>query len=234
MTTGIVPDGAGRALELRQRLAGDLASVLLDVDLVEQLPTDRAPDRLVAGLHAGVADGDALHGEQRLDLIVLGEHPVAVGDEDAAPAVGHPRRDLLDGGALRPSGLVGPGQQRDLGRLLDVLGQHGDLVGPAGVDPAEGDRAVLAGRASRRGGGRFGRGPQPGFGQIGGVGESGRLADDDADAGAPVASGAQLLDPAVVEPGRRGPPVLDEDLGEVAARAQRRAENALNYGGVEH
>ena len=86
---------------------------------------------------------------------------------------------------------------------------------------------------SRRGG-RFGRGPQPGLGEVGGVGETRRLADDDADAGAPVASGAQLFDSAVVEPGRRGPPVLDEDLREVTAGAQRGAENALNYGGIEH
>ena len=108
------------------------------------------------------------------------------------------------------------------------------LVRPGRLDPAEGDRAILAGRASGRGGGRLGRGPQAGFGEIGGMGEAGGVADDDADAGAPVAPGAQLLDSTVVESGRRGPPVLDEDLREVTAGAQCRAENALNYGGIEH
>jgi predicted thioesterase len=66
------------------------------------------------------------------------------------------------------------------------------------------------------------------------MGESSGFADDDTDARASVASGAQLLDSAVVEPGRRGPPVLDEDLREVTAGTQCRAENALNCRGIEH
>src|SRR5206468_6264532 len=41
----------------------------------------------------------------------------------------------------------------------------------------------------------------------------------DADAGAPVEPGRQLLDPAVVQPDRRGRALLDEDLREVAALA---------------
>ena len=56
--------------------------------------------------------------------------------------------------------------------------------------------------APGRGRGRLGRGEQAGLGEVGGVGEAGGLADDDPDAGAPVAAGAELLDLAVVEGGR--------------------------------
>ena len=88
--------------------------------------------------------------------------------------------------------------------------------------------------APRRGGGRLRGGLEPALGQVGGVGEAGGVADDDPDAGAAVAPGGQLLDLAVVEPGGRRPPVLDEDLGEVAASAQCGPENALDDRGVEH
>ena len=69
--------------------------------------------------------------------------------------------------------------------------------------------------------GRLGRGQQSRLGQIGRVGEAGRLADDDPDARAPVAAAGELLDLAVVERDRRARAVLDEDLREVAASAQR-------------
>ena len=97
--------------------------MLFDVDLVEQLPADRAPDRLVAGLHAGVADGDALHREQGLDLIVLGQHAVAVGDQDAAPAVGDTSGDLVDG-ASPPTVPLSSARvsSATLAGFLDVLG----------------------------------------------------------------------------------------------------------------
>ena len=70
---------------------------------------------------------------------------------------------------------------------------------------------------------------RPRLGQVGGVGVAGGLAGDDADAGAPVAAGGQLLDPAVVEAGRGGPLVLDEHLGEVAAGSERGAERPLDH-----
>ncbi len=59
--------------------------------------------------------------------------------------------------------------------------------------------------------------------------EAGGVTPDDADPGAALASGDELLDLAVVEPGRRDPAVLGEDLGEVAAVAQGRVERALEY-----
>ena len=58
------------------------------------------------------------------------------------------------------------------------------------------------------------------------MGEPGGLTDHHPDAGAAVATRGQLLDPAVVEPGRRTAPVLGEDLGEVAAGSQRAPKTA--------
>ena len=76
-----------------------------------------------------------------------------------------------------------------------------------------------AAAAAGRGGRGLGGGGEAGLGEVGGVGEAGGVADDDPDAGAPVAAGGELLDLAVVEHGRRRPLVLGEDLGEVAAGA---------------
>jgi hypothetical protein len=66
------------------------------------------------------------------------------------------------------------------------------------------------------------------------VGETGCLTHDDPDARAAVASRAELLDLAVVEAGGGRATILDEDLGEVTTGAQRRAEDALDHGRVEH
>ena len=65
---------------------------------------------------------------------------------------------------------------------------------------------------------------RPAGGQVGGVREAGRVAPHDPDAGAAFAPGHELFDAAVVEAGARRAPVLDEDLGEVAAVAQRVVE----------
>ena len=70
--------------------------------------------------------------------------------------------------------------------------------------------------------------------QVGGVGEAGGVAANDADAGAPVESGRQLFDSAIVEAGRRAALVLGEHLGELASTAQRRAEDALEDGLFDH
>ena len=81
-------------------------------------------------------------------------------------------------------------------------------------------RAAAALAGGRRGG--LGGGAQAGLAEVGGVGEAGGVALDDADAGATVAAAGDLLDPAVVEPRRRGALVLGVHLGELAAGAHRR------------
>ena len=59
-TTGSLPRGAGRARSIVSARSRGGARHLLGVDLVEQLEADRAAGRLDAGLHAGVADRDAV------------------------------------------------------------------------------------------------------------------------------------------------------------------------------
>ena len=101
---------------------------------------------------------------------------------------------------------------------------------------ASSDGAVLAatgsirGRVARRppsscprapapghGRGRLGRPQQTRLAEIGGVGEAGGLPGHHPDPGPPLPTGRELLDPPVVEHGRRGRAVLGEHLGEIAA-----------------
>ena len=64
MTTGIVPDGAGRACSLVIASRAASRGHLVDVDAVEDLEPDGVAHRLVAGLHAGVAVGDRRDAER--------------------------------------------------------------------------------------------------------------------------------------------------------------------------
>ncbi len=57
--------------------------------------------------------------------------------------------------------------------------------------------AAVALAGGRRG--SLGGGSQPGLAEVGGVGEAGGVALDDADAGTTVATAGDLLDPTVVE-----------------------------------
>ncbi len=88
--------------------------------------------------------------------------------------------------------------------------------------------------AACRRAGSLGRGEQSAFGEIGRVGVPRRLADDDANACAAVASGAQLLDLAIVECCTRRSAVFGEHLGEVAAMTQRGTEHLLKDGFLDH
>ena len=118
--------------------------------------------------------------------------------------------------------------------LATVSGSTATWLGRAAAWRGEGHLADAAAPGPGRRGRGLGGGAQALLGQVGGVGEAGGLAHHDPDAGAPVAARGQLLDPAVVEQGRRGPLVLDEDLGEVAAGAEGSAERPLDDRFVEH
>ena len=113
--------------------------------------------------------------------------------------------------------------------LLDRLGQRStssaDRDGVAGGSSAT--TCVAAATAARRAGRGLGRVQQSVRREVGGVREAGRVAAHDAEPGAAVAAGDELLDPAVVETSARRPPILDEHLGEVAAAAQRVVERRL-------
>jgi hypothetical protein len=62
------------------------------------------------------------------------------------------------------------------------------------------------------------------------VGEPGRLAPHDPDPRSTVAPRRQLLHAPVVQAGRRRPPVLNEQLGEVTAGAEGGGQDALDDG----
>ncbi len=162
--------------QLEQRPASGLAGQVLDVVVVEQLEADSAPERLVAGLHAGVAAGDGHHREERAHLVVFGEQAIGVGDQDPTASVGIASRDLADGPAGRARSVVRATQQVDLAALADGLGQNLDRRRPLRLLTGELHLADTAPAASRRRGGRLGCGAEPLVGEISGVGEAGRVA----------------------------------------------------------
>src|SRR3546814_11572963 len=90
---------------------------------------DGATERLVPGLHAGVAGGHCHHREEGAHLVVLGEQALAVGHEDAPTAVAVAGGDLADRRTRRPGGFVGALQQLDLAALGDLVGVDRHLVG---------------------------------------------------------------------------------------------------------
>ena len=198
------------------------------VDLVEELEADRAPRRLVTGLHAGVGHRHAVDAEAGAHPVVLDEQAVGVGDEHPSPGVGVGRGDLADRIALGAGGVVGPLEHLGLAGLLDRLREDltlrcGGLHRPA----LQGGNVGGALLTTRRGGRGLGGVAEPRLGEVGGVGKARGVAPDDADARAPFATGDELLDLAVVEPGRRHPAILDEDLGEITASAKGRLQGPL-------
>ena len=83
--------------------------------------------------------------------------------------------------------------------------------------------ATALGRRSCRGR----RCAQSGLGQIGGVREAGGLAGDDSDSGAAIPPARHLLDPAVVETGRRRPLVFGVHLRELGSAADGTGKDSL-------
>ena len=81
---GTSPEGAGRAESLVRARAAARSASLLDGMAVEDLVPLRTGQRLVPGLHARVAVGDAGHVEPGPYLVVLGQQAVGVGDERRA------------------------------------------------------------------------------------------------------------------------------------------------------
>ncbi len=219
--------GRGDRLEQRERAPGGTPTDLFGDDRVEQLEAHGAPGRLVAGLHPGVAGRDTLDRHPRAHPVVVGDQAVRVRDEDAAPRVGVRRGDRSDRGAGLARCGIGPGQELDLATLLHAF-RHDDagVEGMARRRPERdgvGSAATTAGRAGRGLGGQaesLGR-------QIGSVRKSGRIAPDDAQPRAPVATRDELLDASLVEAGAGRPPILDEHLREIATTAQRVVERGL-------
>ncbi len=165
---------------------GGASSHLLDIRLIEQLEADGATGRLAPGLQTGVAARDTRHREKGADLVVLGEHTIGVGDQDAATGVAVAGRHLRDRAALGPSGLVGEGEQADLGRFSDVLGRDSNRGRTFDIDRRDGDDLRPTPATASRGGSSLGGGRQPRLGEVGGVSETRGVADDNPDAGASI------------------------------------------------
>ena len=219
---------------------GSQLGQLLHRHLVEQLESQGAGRRLEPGLEAGVTRCHTGHRKPGADLLVAGVEPFGVGDEDPAPRAPASRLDLGDGAVGGPRRLVGPSQQVQ-GVPLGGQGDPGRPVvtgpGRAGIGRPQGphgDRARPTAPAAGHGRGRLGRSQQAGLGEVGGVGESGGVPRDHPDAGTALASRGELLDPPVVQQGRRGRPVLGEDLGEVTAVPEGLGEHPLEYRGIDH
>ena len=196
-------DGAGRADSLVRAWAA-AGGPAPRPSPVEQLEPERAGGRLVAGLHPGVAQRPRT--TRRTGCGPGRRRPGARRSWRPASAAGcrRSRPDLADGAARRPGRLVGPGQQFDLASALgDVLGDDGrprGAGGPRRGGPPSGPRrrparataaaaSAAAQQARPRSGRRCGRSrwsrPTPPVSR------------------APVTARRQLLDPAVVEHGRR-------------------------------
>ena len=128
----------------------------------------------------------ATHGDAEAiaDLVVGGEETVGVRDEDAAAAVADADLDLGDGVAGGAGGVVGPGEEFELARLVDVA-RKGALAAVVTGERAERDGAGAGACLAGDGGGGAGGGEEAPLGEVGGVGETRGLAVDDADAGAP-------------------------------------------------
>ena len=220
--------------QLREGTLGSRPGQILDEEPVEQLETDGGAHRLAPGLQAGVATGHARNGEPGLHLIVAGQHTLAVGHQYAPAAVAVDGGHLADGTPGGAGGLVGPAQQRHLLRLGHTLRQDADVVGRGRCHPAQGHGPHSPTALAGGGGSSLRRGPQARFAQVARVGEAGGVAGDHPDARAAVATGRQILDPPVVEPGGRPAPILDEHLGELSAGPQRHAEDTLHHRFVDH
>jgi hypothetical protein len=172
ITTGIAPDGAGRAVSFTSAWraasrASSSTSTNSGFDGSNVSQPDRATHRLIAGLHAGVAGGHHVHSGEDAGDVVLGEQAVGVGDEHPLAAVGVAGRHLHDRGAGSPGRRVHPLQQLDLRRLADGLGVLLHVVHDATVGRRERHRAHPTSARARRGGGRGRRREQAGFGEVG-------------------------------------------------------------------
>ena len=127
--------------------------------------------------------------EQGAHLLVVGQQAVGVGDQDPLAAVAVAGRHLHDRRRrLARAASSTPLQQLDLGGLGDVVGAALDVLTGARGCGRERHGAAAAAALAGGGGRGLGGGEQSGLAEVGGVGEAGRLALDDPDAGAPVAA----------------------------------------------
>ena len=208
---------------------GGAARGLFDRLERQELEAPGARHGSITGLHPGVAVRDARDVEAGAHLVVGGEHPFGVRDDEVTRRVAKGHLDLGDRRTL----AIEPRRRRDstvrscgpcprspgtIARGARMVAQRSPRA--TSRTPPPPSRATAAGRARRS--------EQTTLGEVGGVGEAGRLADHDSNTRAAIASGAELFDPSLIEQRRRRAPILDEDLGEVTAAAHRFVEHSLH------
>ena len=125
------PDGAGRASSLVSAWRATRRACSSTSYAVEQLAADRVADGLVAGLHAGVAGGHASAPRSRVRTwSSSASRPSLLATRMRRRLSAHPGAHLLDRRRPRPGRPRRPaGSSSTLARLGDGLGQHGDVVG---------------------------------------------------------------------------------------------------------
>jgi hypothetical protein len=228
------PAGRRAGVELGDRHAGRVAGELLHVDRSNiskptVWPALWKPVCMPASpLATTLIRNEAAH------LLVLGEHAVGVGDEDAACGCRRSRPTPARS-PHRPSGrVVDPPEQFDLAALGTSSGYLLTVLTLGRVAAGERDRAHAAAALAGGRGGRRGRGQQARLAEVGGVREAGGVALHHADAGTAIAAAGDLFDPSVVESGRGGPLVLGEHLRELGPVAHRSAEHLGEHVLVDH
>ena len=237
-TMGTSPEGAGRADSLASARAAARRGDVLHRVAFEDLEAFGPRQGLEARLHPRVAVGHTHDVEARADLVVVGEQPVRVGDEQTAPTVPAAHLHLGDGASRSPGRLVGPRQQLELAGLVHRLGRR--AVTPV-VHRRRAERDGPHRSAPLTGHGGRGRGRPPAAPTRSGLPCGRNRSSRRRRPGSPPRgpSRGELLDLAVVEhgTGRRG--VLGEHLCHVTAPDQSSGQDAFEHvrvdeGGVGH
>ena len=253
-TTGISPAGAGRPSSIVTAIRAARSAVAPGGKRSKSSapPSPAGPSNPVC-MHA-VAGRDHLGEQADPGPLVLDPGAVRGGDQDPLVTVEVDDQDLAHVARHGPGRVVGLAQPGDLSGPVDrrrvehVVGDDpGGLAAAAAQAFGPRPRGVPAGRTgppaqvgggrrdafavdpvvdrAGRGGGRLlERVPIQAVG--GGVGL--QPPGQDPDPGPPIAAVDHLLDPAVVEPDRGGPPLLGEELGHAAPRAKGHPKDVLD------
>ena len=234
MTTGIVPDGAGRASSLVVAIraasrASASTSTRSNVSNPTVWPTDWKPvcipvspsaTTLIRDMQRVIASSVstpsvlATRTSLRLSAYDADTCTTDLPDERAASSMRRSSSTLVDFGT--PLGSTSTWLT-----WCQPAGSRATVAAPP--VPLRAAAAAASAAAVR-----------PRLGEVAGVGVAGRFAGQHAHAGAAVAAAVDLLDAAVVEAGRRRTLVLGVDLGEVAAGTHRRRQHSLEDVVVDH
>ena len=227
MTTAMGPEGAGRAPSMVIALPAAARARPAAVGLVDDLEAGALAEALVARLDDPVAVGDHVDHQAHAGAVVAHGAAQVAGHQHPLLGLGVHRHHLAHLVAGRAGRLVGGAQQGGLVGGRHAGRRHGHRVDQAGGrDVAQVHDGVAPARldAGRH---RFGGAQEVGLVDLVGVGVVGRLAAGQADGRPEVATCGRAFQAAVLERQPQRRPVLDVDLGHVAAGAQRAGDRRL-------